>query len=413
VSAPAQTLDALARELGPALELEQHVPVSLDGTPVGVTLRPRDGEALAGTLRALGRAGLAVVPKGGGRHLELGNLPRRVDALLSTSRLAGVDHFEPAEGVCHAGAGTRLRDVRERVGAAGWELPLDAPDDASIGGAIAAAAVGPRSLAFGAPRDVVLGLEVVLGSGERTRCGGRVVKNVTGYDLPKLYTGSQGALCVIEGAWLRLRPRPARTQVLELPERPAAEALARGIEVARLAAARACALLGNATALRGVVELAAAEPTVERDAARLAREHGAREADASALDAVYAAQRTRTPSRTLRFRIPALPHRLAAALAQLPPSAAVVAHPGLRLLYASFELAADADPRGAAQAFEAVEAAARAASGSFRCEAAPPEAKRGRDVYGPAGDELALVRALKSRFDPHGVLSPGRLAGGA
>jgi glycolate oxidase FAD binding subunit len=411
VSAGAEALQALARQLGPALEVEQHAPVSIDGTPVAVTLQPRDGEALAGALRALGRAGLAVVTKGGGCHLELGNLPRRVDALLSLERLAGVDHFEPAEGVCHAGAGTRLRDVRARVGTAGWELPLDAPDDASVGGAIAAAAIGPRSLGFGAPRDVVLGLEAVLGSGERTRCGGRVVKNVTGYDLPKLYTGSQGTLCVIEGAWLRLRPKPARTRLLALPERAAADAIARGVAIARLASARACALLGNALSLRGVVELAGAEPTVERDAAWLLRDHAAREADAGALDAACAAARTASGAGALRFRIPALPDRQAAATAALPPSANLLLYPGLRLLYASFELQEADLARGAAAAFGAVSAAARAASGAWRCEAAPPAVKRGRDVYGPAGDELPLVRALKARFDPHGVLSPGRFAG--
>jgi glycolate oxidase FAD binding subunit len=404
VSASGDVL-ALAQDVGAALALEQHVPVSVDGVAVGLTLRPRDGEALAHTLRALGGRGLAVVPIGGGSELALGNLPHRVDALLSTDRLCEIDVCEPAEGVCHAGAGTRLGALRARVADAGWELPLDAPDAASLGGALASAAVGPRTLGFGAPRDVVLGLEVVLGSGERTRCGGRVVKNVTGYDLPRLYTGSLGALGVIEAAWLRLRPKPERTRVLALPARPAADAVARGVEIARRPSARACALIGPAGgAFRGVVELAGAAPTLERDADWLAREHAAQEADVNALDAIYAAQRQAAEG-ALRFRIPALPTQLVPALAALAPSAAVVVHPGLRLIYASF--GADL----AATAFDSAAAAARAAAGSFRCEAAPPEVKRGRDVFGPAGDELALVRALKSRFDPHGVLSPGRFAG--
>jgi glycolate oxidase FAD binding subunit len=183
-SARVDALQALAREVGQGLESVRHEPVSIDGIDVSTTLRPRDGDALARTLRALGQQGLAAVPLGGGRHLELGNAPRRVDALLSTLHLTAIGDFEPAEGVCHAGAGTRLGALRERVAQAGWELPLDAPDDATLGGVIAAGAVGPRTQGYGAPRDVVLGLEVVLGSGERTRCGGRVVKNVTGYDLP-------------------------------------------------------------------------------------------------------------------------------------------------------------------------------------------------------------------------------------
>jgi len=412
-STPADALQTLARELGQGLESLRHPSVSIDGIAVSFTLRPRDGEALARTLRALGEHGLAAVPVGGGRHLELGNAPRRVDALLCTSHLGGVD-FEAAEGVCHAGAGIRLGALRARVGEAGWEVPLDAPDDASVGGAIAAAAIGPRSQGFGAPRDVVLGLEVVLGSGERTRCGGRVVKNVTGYDLPKLYTGACGTLGVIEGAWLRLRPRPARTRVLSLPARPATDALARGIGAARLCSARACALQGRAgDALHGVVELAGADESVERDAQWLTREHGALEADAVLVDRVRAEQHATPAPHGLRFRIPALPTQLPGVLAALDPGAEVIVYPGLRLCYAAFALASADDAPGAERGFASAAGAASAALGTFRCESAPPAAKRGRDVFGPIGGEAALVRALKSRFDPHGVLSPGRFAGGA
>jgi glycolate oxidase FAD binding subunit len=416
VSAAASTaagaLQALARDVGSGLECLRHAPVSIDGIAVAVTLRPRDGEALARTLRALGERGLAAVPVGGGRHLELGNAAPRVDSLLSTEHLAGVD-FEAAEGVCHAGAGTRLGALRARVAEAGWEVPLDAPDDASVGGAIAVAAIGPRSHGFGAPRDVVLGLEVVLGSGERTRCGGRVVKNVTGYDLPKLYTGSFGALGVIEGAWLRLRPRPACTRVLSLPARPAADALARGIAASQRYSARACALQGRAgDALRGLVELAGAVESVERDAQWLAREHGAVETEAAQLERVRAEQHASPAPHGLRFRIPALPTQLPGVLAALDPGAQVIVYPGLRLCYASFALASADDVTGAERTFASAAGAARAAVGTFRCESAPPAAKRGRDVFGPLGAEAALVRALKSQFDPHGVLSPGRFAGG-
>jgi glycolate oxidase FAD binding subunit len=253
----------------------------------------------------------------------------------------------------------------------------------------------------------------VLGSGERTRCGGRVVKNVTGYDLPKLYTGSHGALGVIVAAWLRLRPRPARSRVLALPAHPGSDAIARGIAAARLPSARACALRGRAGgALEGVIELAGADATVERDARLLRDEHGATEAAPGALEAIREAQGATPEPHGLRFRIPALPTQLHAALAALDPTAAVLVYPGLRLVYAGFALSSADDTAGAARAFECADAAARAAAGTFRCESAPPSAKRGRDVFGPAPHELALARALKSRFDPHGVLSPGRFAGG-
>jgi len=190
---------ALERELGPDAVL-RHAPLEVDDLGVGATVQPADGEALSRAVLALGRLGLAGIARGAGRHLALGNPPERADVFLATDRLSGVDAFEPSEGVCHAGSGVRLGDLRARIGAEGWEVPLDAPDDASLGGALAASVLGPRSHGYGAPRDAVLGLEVVLGTGERTRCGGRVVKNVTGYDLAKLYVGSLGTLAVIEGA---------------------------------------------------------------------------------------------------------------------------------------------------------------------------------------------------------------------
>jgi glycolate oxidase FAD binding subunit len=198
-------LDALGSELTDCA-LELHDPVPLDGVDIAATLSPRDGESLARAVAAVARAGLAAVPRGDGGHLGLGNPPSRADLFLSTLALSGVLAFEPAEGVCRAGAGTRLSELRRSVEAEGWELPLDGPGSATLGGALAAASVGPRSQGYGPARDAVLGLDVVLGSGERTRCGGRVVKNVTGYDLAKLYTGSFGSLGVIESAWLRLRP---------------------------------------------------------------------------------------------------------------------------------------------------------------------------------------------------------------
>ena len=157
--------------------------------------------------------------------------PPRADAVLSTERLVGIDEFDPSEGVCHVLSGTPLSELRERVAATGWELPLDPPGAGStVGGCVAAASLGAPVLSGSEPpRDIVLGLEVALASGQRTRCGGRVVKNVTGYDLNKLYTGSFGALGVIEAAWLRLRPKPDRVASCQTSQLDVASACRLGI----------------------------------------------------------------------------------------------------------------------------------------------------------------------------------------
>ena len=241
-----------------AAAIEAGGDAGLEGVAPCATLHPGDAPALARAVGALAASGLAALVRGGGTHMQLGNPPRRADVVLSTRRLAGVLAFDPGEGVCRVAAGTPLEALRAEVNAGGWELPLDPPGQGStVGGALAAAAIGPRALGFGLPRDLVLGLDVVLADGTPTRCGGRVVKNVTGYDLAKLYTGSLGTLGVIAAAWLRLRPRPERVLVMEAPLAGVDAALGQGLAAARLASARAAALeLAPGGAARLVVELA-------------------------------------------------------------------------------------------------------------------------------------------------------------
>jgi len=210
-------IETLTSALGDALRF--HDPVSIDGVPVEATLTPRDARSLGAALAALGAARCAAIPRGAGTQLGFGNVPRRAACFLSMEAFSGMDALDASEGVCHAGAGTPLAELRTRVAEAGWELPIDdAGRGGTLGGALATAALAPRALGWGRPRDVVLGCEVVLSDGTATRCGGRVVKNVTGYDMARLYTGSLGSLGVITGAWLRLRPRPEAVRVLQAGE---------------------------------------------------------------------------------------------------------------------------------------------------------------------------------------------------
>jgi glycolate oxidase FAD binding subunit len=440
----AEAVERLGEALG-GEGVEAGADCALEGVRPAATLHPRDAAELARAVKALGALRLAALVRGGGTRLELGNPPRRADVVLSTRRIAGLEEFDPGEGVCRVRAGTALADLRAAVNAGGWELPLDAPGRGStVGGTLAAAAVGPRALGFGLPRDLVLGLEVVLGDGTRTRCGGRVVKNVTGYDLAKLYTGSLGTLGVIAAAWVRLRPRPERVAVLEAGVEGVQAACALGLAAARGAMARAAALVlpsprGPGSRSLGpdaegraclVVELAGDAPAVDRDAAWLAAEAGAREAAAEALDRVRRLQADAPGAGGLRFRLAVRPSRLPAAAAALGAAgASLLLYPGLGLAYAGFPLGADAvgagrapDPAldaeapgagdAASRAFAAVARAAGEAGGSWVLERGPLLARRGRDAFGEAPALLPLTRALKARFDPAGVLNPGRYLGG-
>src|SRR5262249_38914197 len=307
-------LEALAPQLGDALRF--HDPIAVDGVAVSATITPRDEDDLSAVLEALGDARCAAIPLGARTQLGLGNAPQRADCCLSLAEFARVDELDASEGVCHAGAGTPLEVLRVRVREAGWELPLDdAGRGGTLGGALATAALAPRALGFGRPRDVVLGCEVVLADGLRTRCGGRVVKNVTGYDMAKLYVGSLGAIGVITGVWLRPAPRSEAVRVLQSEELDDAPAVALGGPAARPAPARWGVLCDETRGMRATVELAGAAASVERDAREL-EGHGLRAAN-PALRAAAAAQRFAGLSGAIRIVVSALPTRLAASVAEL------------------------------------------------------------------------------------------------
>ena len=397
-------LEALAPALGGALRF--HDPVPVDGVPVSATLTPPDEHALAAALVSLGEARCVAIPRGAGTQLWLGNTPRRADCFLSLEAFSGVDELDASEGVCHARAGTPLAELRAQVHEAGWELPLDdAGRGGTLGGALATAALAPRALGFGRPRDVVLGCEVVLADGTRTRCGGRVVKNVTGYDMARLYTGSLGAIGVITGAWLRLRPRPEVVRVLQGDELPDGEACRIGSDAARRSTARSCLLSAETRGLRPTVELAGDEASVAHDLEQLGRE-GLRLANPALRDAAATRRFAGLPG-TLRFAISYLPARLEACVAALRAcELELLVLPGLSLVCA-YGAASKAG-----ELFGAVERTAREAGGRHVCELAPAEAKRGRDVFAAPHSEVSLSSALKARFDLNGVLNRGRFAGG-
>jgi glycolate oxidase FAD binding subunit len=397
-------LEALAPKFGSALRF--HEPIAIDGVPVAATLAPSDDEALAAALVALGEARCAAIPLGAGTQLGLGNIPRRADCFLSLEAFAGIDELDASEGVCHAGAGTPLADLRARVLEAGWELPIDdAGRGGTLGGALATASVAPRALGFGRLRDVVLGCEVVLADGLRTRCGGRVVKNVTGYDMAKLYTGSLGALGVITGAWLRLRPRAAAVRVLASDDLDDAEAVRLGVDAARLFTARSCLLSDESRGLRATVELAGDAASVDRDADQLAKS-GLRVTTPALRDAAATRRYAGLPD-TLRFVVSSLPTALAPCVELLREiGAELLVLPGLGLVCAR------APATSADALFDASAQAAQQGLGRFLCELAPPDAKRGRDVFDAPRAEVVLGHALKARFDPGEVLNRGRVAGG-
>ena len=176
--------------------------------PAFVTLPGSTHEAAA-VLRVAAEHELAVVPRGGGSRLGWGAPPSRCDVLVETTRMDAVLEHAAGDLVARLQAGARMGDVAAALAAAGQEIALDVPAGATAGGVVASGLAGPRRLRYGTPRDLLIGITIALANGTVARSGGKVVKNVAGYDLGKLFAGSAGTLGLITEVTFRLHPLPA------------------------------------------------------------------------------------------------------------------------------------------------------------------------------------------------------------
>ncbi|HZD67609.1 MAG TPA: FAD-binding oxidoreductase, partial [Actinomycetes bacterium] len=181
---------------------------AVDGVQPELVVEPTTLEEASEVLRAAGQRGKRVVCRGGGSKLGWGNPPAAVDLVVSTTRLGRV--LEHAEGdlIVRAEAGVGLDALQRVLGNADQFLGLDPPEQgATVGGIVAAGASGPLRHRYGTARDLLIGITVVLADGSVARSGGKVVKNVAGYDLGKLFAGSLGTLGLIAEVTFRLHPR--------------------------------------------------------------------------------------------------------------------------------------------------------------------------------------------------------------
>ena len=426
----------------------------IDGMRPSVVLRPADAVQISEVIRFAASEKIAVIPSGGCTKLGIGSPPSRYGIALDITRMNHILAYDPRDLTLGVEPGARIEDLLQCLSEQRQFLPLAVPfsERATIGGIVAANSSSPLRHSYGGVRDFCLGMEFVTGEGSAAKSGGRVVKNVTGYDLHKLLIGSLGTLGVITRVNFRTFPLPSAQGafIASFSDAEGAFGFCREIaqsvltphmvEVADPGAAHfvfAAETPERITAEQwSVMVTAAGKPAiVDRHARELG--HMAAGANADELVRLSDAEQSSILARirefprlvleaapsAIIFRIGVVPTAMAPLLARLGQ---VVAENQLDIAalthasgvaYVAFlpkegEIAASAAlATVASEVFQACHTAEINASAML--EWCPPEVKRATGgVWGPVRQDFALMKRVKNAFDPQGVLSPGRFAGG-
>ena len=404
---------------------------AVDGLVPGVVARPGSGEEVGRLLALCTAERLAVVPRGAGTTQALGNPPRRLDLVVELARLVTVHEYVPEDMVATVGAGLTLAGLAAHLAPHRQRLALDPPGGGprSVGGVLATNASGPLRFRYGTGRDLLLGARFVQADGTLTWGGAKVVKSVTGYDVPKLLVGSLGTLGILVEATLRLHPMPPATRSwrVGLPSHAVAAAFLAALVDSPLQPDRA-ALLDAAGLRRAgltadpvavLLSIGSVAEAVEQQGRALevlATRHGGQvetfaEVAWSALGAVVEAP--------VLLRLASEPRRLLdwveagqAAAGRVGVETAVLAQPGHGVV--QMAVWGRPDPRRLGEEFvRPLRAAVEAEGGSLVVERAPFDVKRSCEVWGSIQPEiLSIMKRIKDEFDPDDVLSPGRFVGG-
>ena len=417
----------------------------VDGITPELAVAPGDVEALSQVLSFASRHGKAVTARGGGTQMALGNPASKVDLVMSLQRLNQLSLHEPGDLVASVEAGMTLEALQGELVRNGQFLPLEAllPSRATIGGVLATNASGPSRLAYGAARDWLIGIKVVRSDGVITKSGGKVVKNVSGYDLNKLYVGSLGTLGVIVEATFKLAPLPADAKTLFATYPSVSSATASAQELLRQSFAphalhvinrqvigripglntkadHEAAVLVLFAGRRAAVERKAADSTTVMKGSGAVALEGLSRAEG---DAVWQSTTNlgweEVRPLELTMKITTLPSYIdkfvetANSLGEPHSPAGLIVDVGsglLRLLW----WAEDGSPSVEANLIARINALREVAhhhSAHVVVERCPLEVKRHIDVWGDSLEGMDIMRRVKRQLDPAGILNPGRFVG--
>jgi glycolate oxidase FAD binding subunit len=385
-------------------------------------LEPATEQQLASALRLADDASLAVTPRGGGTKLAWGNPPSRADVILSTKRLDKILEHAWSDMTISVEAGCTVAALQQALAEHGQRLAIDVlwPSNATVGGILSTNDSGSLRLRFGSLRDLIIGSTIALPDGTLASSGGKVVKNVAGYDLQKLVTGAFGTLGVITRAVFRLHPLPKDSRTISCLARDAAEVqrLLLAIQDSKLAHSALqvrfvensppqldvlfeATQAGIAAQAKQLKSLVAPVPTSESDPPVW-----------RARQELFTAARDDSSTLALA-KLSFLPARLASIMDAISRVSAGQ-HLHCNVVVQAFGLAFVL-LQGAPSALHAALASLRT-----ECERDAgslvllqrPEAMPSSDTWGSPGDSLPLMRAVKRQLDPKSTLNPGRFLGG-
>jgi glycolate oxidase FAD binding subunit len=390
------------------------------GVQPKLVIEPGTERELAEVLRLSNEVGLAVIPRGGGTKLGWGNPPARADLILSTARLTAIIEHAWADLTVSVEAGCTIQRLQETLAQHGQRLALDPlwAEKATVGGVLSTNDSGALRLRFGALRDLIIGATIALPDGTLASSGGKVVKNVAGYDLPKLVTGALGTLGVITRAVFRLHPLPRNTRSFSVSAADAQETqrFVLAVQNSKLAhTSLQSHFSGDNPPVSDILfegteaGLAAQEAQLRN----LSTPASVSEATATRWSAREAFWRFSDPQSAAIAKISILPANLACTIDLIERTANAHQIRWRALHYATGVgwLRLEGKPSSLRDALQTLRGELQGQSGSL-VTLHRPEKMAAFDTWGAAGDAFPLMRAVKQQLDPKNTLNPGRFVGG-
>ena len=421
-----QTEKGLAQDLrrivGPDNLREATEQDAVEGVAPDFVVEPGSVEEISDVMKLAASEGLAVAPRGGGTKMHIGDPPRQLDLIVSTARMNEVLEHTPGDQIVRLEAGVKLEDLQEHISDSDQMLAIDPPErGATIGGMVAANSSGPRRYRYGTIRDLIIGITVVLHDGTVAKAGGKVVKNVAGYDLSKLFTGSLGTLGVIATANFRLHPLPgaARTVAVDITDPQQAQAAAQAIVHSQVEATAVELHYGeNEKRLTVLLESIPGGINAKAETATfLLKQFGEVRTLSDEEAERFGPLTSPEVADEIVLKIGAPPADLDAVLESVLGAAErkglahprITGHAGTGVTLIGFSGENEDDAAGFVEEMREIWVRR---GGNVTLQRSPLTLKQRVSTWDNGGDYLGLVRRVKEKFDPRGGMNPGRFLGG-